>query len=218
MEGYLSRYHRVYLVDDHDIVRRGVRDLLVPARDIEVVGDSGSARSAVRAILDLEPDVMLLDLHLQDGTGIAICREVRSIKPSIAGLLLTAAGDDEARAAAVLAGAAGYLVKVSRSSNLMNAIREVQPGRTLMEGGDVDAGSELLRSVIDALTPPVTAGERRILDLVIEGRTDSQVADALADHVSSTTVTAVVARVTDALLGQGSPFVEPGNGRHRRPD
>ncbi len=107
MQGYVPRYHRVYLVDDHDIVRRGLHDLLTRARDLEVVGDSGSAREAVGEILRLEADVMLLDLQLPDGSGIEVCRAVRSVNPSVSGLLLTAAGDEVALAAAVLAGAAG---------------------------------------------------------------------------------------------------------------
>ena len=96
MDSYVPRYHRVFLVDDHDIVRRGLRDLLVTANDIDVVGDSASARESVPQILRLDVDVVLLDLHLQDGSGIEVCRAVRAVKPSVSGLLLTASGDDEA--------------------------------------------------------------------------------------------------------------------------
>ncbi|WGX95111.1 response regulator transcription factor [Nocardioides sp. L-11A] len=202
MEGYLSHLRRVYLVDDHDIVRRGVRDLLVPARDLQVVGDSGSAREAVPEILRLGPDVMLLDLHLQDGTGIEICRAVRSENPAIAGLLLTAAGDDEALAAAVLAGAAGYVIKVSRSSNIMNTVRRLQPGNTLMDPDSIERASRLLESITESLTPSATDTERRILDLLIEGRTDSQITQALAasEADSARKIADLVARLTQALL------------------
>ena len=100
MTNYVSKYLRVYLLDDHDIVRQGLRDLLVPATDIYVVGDSGSAREATRAIPELGVDVMVLDLRLQDGTGIDVCRAVRAVDPSIRGLLLTSSGDDEALMAA----------------------------------------------------------------------------------------------------------------------
>jgi DNA-binding NarL/FixJ family response regulator len=92
MQNYLPRHHKVYLLDDHDIVRRGLRDLLAPAKDIHVVGDTGSARQAISDILQLETDIMLLDLHLQDGSGIAVCRAVRSARPSVRGLLLTSSG------------------------------------------------------------------------------------------------------------------------------
>lgn len=220
MQGHLSRFHRVYLVDDHDLVRRGVRDLLVPARDIDVVGDSGSVREAVPAILRLEPDVMLLDLHLQDGSGIEICRAVRSVNPSIAGLLLTAAGDDEATASAVLAGAAGYLVKVGRSTHLMGAIRQVEPGTTLMDDEAVQAASVLLQSVIDSLTPPVTDDEREVLRRVIDGQTDSWVTEALTAGGRQLDVDIVdlVARVAEALSHHGGSPLEHGTGKHRRTD
>lgn len=219
MQGYLSRFHRVYLVDDHDIVRRGVRDLLIAARDIDVVGDSGSARAAVPAIVRLEPDVMVLDLHLQDGSGIEVCRAVRSVKPSISGLLLTASEEDEAMAAAVLAGAVGYVGKVSRSGTVMDAIRSVQPGTSLMDPDSLERASRLLRSLIEALTPPVTEEERLILGLVIEGRTDSQITEALAnDGRVDADVVGIIARVTQVLLGQAAVPGRPGTGKHRRPD
>jgi two-component system response regulator DevR len=220
MQNPHSRYLRVFLVDDHDIVRRGVRDLLIAARDIDVVGDAGSARDAVSAILRLEPDVMLLDLHLQGATGIEVCRAVRSVNPSIAGLILTAAGDDEASAAAVLAGASGYLVKVSRSTHLIGAIREVRPNTSLLDAGSVDRASKLLERALDLLTPPATAEERQILRLVIDGQTDSQIAETLAKsgYPLNSDIVTLVGRVTQAVLGNGSPAVERGHGRHRRPD
>ena len=219
MQGNLSRFNRVYLVDDHDIVRRGVRDLLVPARDIDVVGDSGSARAAVPEIIRLAPDVMLLDLHLQDGTGIQVSRAVRSVNPSVAALLLTAASDDEAMASAILAGASGYLVKVGRSTHLMAAIREARPGATLMEADAVRRATQLLLSVIESLTPAVTEDERAVLHLVVEGRTDSQITEAFAADGRRLDVDIVelVARVADALPAHGGAPVEQGTGKHRRP-
>src|SRR5688500_10202579 len=110
MVNYVPKYLRVYLVDDHDIVRQGLRDLLVPAIDIYVVGDSGSAREAARAIPGLAIDVMVLDLRLQDGTGIDVCRAVRAADPSVPGLPLTSSGAAEALAAAILAPAVGIYV------------------------------------------------------------------------------------------------------------
>jgi DNA-binding NarL/FixJ family response regulator len=111
-----SKVLRVFLVDDHDLVRRGVRDLLSAARDVMVVGEASDAGPAARQILALDVDVMVLDLHLQDGTGVAVCRRVRSADPGVKGLLLTASSDDEATLAAVLAGAAGFATKFARSS------------------------------------------------------------------------------------------------------
>jgi two-component system response regulator DevR len=207
-------------VDDHDIVRRGLRDLLVDANDIDVVGDSGSVREAVPEILRLETDVMLLDLQLQDGTGVEVCRAVRSVTPSVSGLLLTAAGDDEALGAAVLAGAAGYMVKLSRNTDIVGAIRRLRPGTSLLDPGDVQRAQRTLSSIIESLTPRVTDDERRILDLVLAGQTDSQIADGLPpnDLDPAAAISGIVTRVTQALLRRTGASAEPGTGRHRRTD
>jgi len=215
MPDYLSRRVRVYLVDDHDIVRRGIRDVLVPARDISVVGDSGSVREAVPAILQLEPDVMLLDLHLQDGSGIDVSRAVRSVKPGISGLLLTAAGDDEARAAVLLAGASGYVVKLSRSGSVMDAVRKVQPGTTIMSEADIERASRQLLALMDSLSPPLTEQQRHTLGLVVAGRTDSEIADDQGSRESDADVAGLVARVAGALLGTSGSSGDAAVGRHR---
>src|SRR3954464_2751577 len=120
---------RVFLVDDHDLVRRGVRDLLSAARDLMVGGESSDAGPAAKQILALDVDVMVLDLHLQDGTGIAVCRQVRAADPSVRGLLLTAASDDEAALAALLAGADGFATKFARSADLLGTIRSLVAAR-----------------------------------------------------------------------------------------
>ncbi len=217
MQGYVPRYHRVYLLDDHDIVRRGLHDLLTRARDIDVVGDSGTVHGAAAEILRLDADVMLLDLQLQDGSGVEVCRAVRSARPSVRGLLLTAAGDDEAAAAAVLAGATGYLVKVTRSNDIVSAIRDERAGTSHLDAAGVERASDLLRAVANSLTPPVTGEERRILDEVLAGRTDSEIVESGGGHgTSEADVVAVVARVTTALLWSGATSDEPGTGRHRR--
>jgi two-component system response regulator DevR len=218
MQGYVPRFHRVYLLDDHDLVRRGLHDLLTRATDIDVVGDSGSARGAVAEILRLDADVMLLDLQLQDGTGIEVCRAVRSVKPSVTGLLLTAAGDDEALSAAVLAGAAGYLVKETRSSDIIGAIRSERPGTSQLDTLGVQRGSGQLRSVMESLTPPVTEDERQLLELVLAGQTDSEIIEAwpAGNGQRDPDVIGFVARMTQTLLGRGTPSAAPGTGRHRR--
>jgi len=220
MDTYVPRLHRVYLVDDHDIVRRGLLDLLVHATDIDVVGDSGSAQEAVPEILRLDADVMLLDLQLQDGSGIEICRAVRSARPSVSGLLLTASGDDEALAAAVLAGAAGYLVKQSRASDIAGAIRRIRPGRSLLDPDSVRRAAWLLHFLMDALTPQVTEDERRVLDQILDGLRSGRIVEAPATDQpgSGEEVEHLVARLTYALLGPGSGPTVPGTGRHRRPD
>jgi two-component system response regulator DevR len=131
MQGYTMKSIRVFVVDDHDIVRRGLIDLLSVKRDITVVGESSSAGSAVQRILDLKPDVMVLDRQLQDGTGIQVCRKVRSVDPSIHGLLLTSASDDEALLATLLAGASGYGTKLVNTASILDGIRRIGVGHLI---------------------------------------------------------------------------------------
>jgi len=220
MQGYLPRYVRVFLLDDHDIVRKGLRDLLAPATDIHVVGDSGSARHAGRAILALEADVMVLDLQMQDGTGISVCREVRSVDPSISGLLLTASSDQEAIVSAILAGAAGYLVKLARSSDIVAAIRRVAAGKSLIDPATTAQVTRQLVAGMDELRPPVTEYEREIVTHVVRGLTNRQIAERMGLSLEpvAADVTTLIERMTRPLSRQGS---EPGSvppGKHRRPD
>jgi len=220
MDRYVPRYCRVYLVDDHDIVRRGLRDLLVDARDIHVVGDSGSVHDAIPDLLRLETDVMLLDLQLQDGTGVEVCRAVRSVNPAVSGLILTASGDDEGRAAAVLAGAAGHLVKLSRSSDIIGTLRKVRAGVSLIDAHGMERASGMLHSIAGSIRPRLTDAELRMLDGVIAGHTDSEIADGMTAEGGdpTTALRSLVARVTDGLIRPGTLPADAGSGRHRRTD
>jgi DNA-binding NarL/FixJ family response regulator len=217
MAGYVPAQHTVFLVEDHDIVRRGVRDLLVAAKDIEVVGESGSARTAAQDILAKGADVMLLDLHLEDGTGVEVCRAVRAADPSVCGLLLTSASDDEALVSAVLAGAAGYLVKAVRSSDITWAIRQLGPGRSLIDAARLEDARRLARAGLDDVRPPLQTTEREVLELVITGHTDRDIAQALGRSLGEVTpqVAALVDRLRGALFG-GGPRPIASSGRHRR--
>ncbi len=124
---------KVFLLDDHEVVRQGIRTLLETAGGIVVVGESDSAEEAKRRIPALRPDVAILDGRLPDGSGIDVCREVRSVDPSIAALILTSYDDDEALFAAIMAGAAGYLLKQVRSSDLVETVRQVAAGRSMLD-------------------------------------------------------------------------------------
>src|SRR3982751_2737919 len=124
---------RVYLLDDHEVVRRGLRDLLETEDDIEVVGESGSAVDATHRIPALKPDVAVLDGRLPDGSGIDVCRDVRSVDPSIKALILTSYDDDEALFAAIMAGASGYVLKQIHGTDLVDAIRRVAAGQSLLD-------------------------------------------------------------------------------------
>ncbi|HEY0645316.1 MAG TPA: response regulator transcription factor, partial [Nocardioides sp.] len=124
---------RVYLLDDHDVVREGLRFLLEQQEGIEVVGESASAVEAAARIPALRPDVAVLDARLPDGSGIEVCRTVRAVDPSINALILTSYDDDEALFAAIMAGAAGYVLKEIRSSDLVTAVRHVAEGKSLID-------------------------------------------------------------------------------------
>jgi DNA-binding NarL/FixJ family response regulator len=124
---------RVFLLDDHEVVRRGLHDLLESEGDIEVVGESGSVKEAIARIPALRPDVAVLDGRLPDGSGIDVCREVRSIDPNIKALILTSYDDDEALFAAILAGAAGYVLKQITGNDLIDGVRRVAAGQSLLD-------------------------------------------------------------------------------------
>jgi DNA-binding NarL/FixJ family response regulator len=192
-----SRVLRVFLVDDHDLVRRGVRDLLSAARDIMVVGESSDAGPAAKQILALDVDVMVLDLHLQDGTGIGVCREVRSADPAVSALLLTAASDDEATLAAVLAGASGFATKFARSSDLVGTIRALgTTGRALIDPVTVARVTADFLERLDRVRPSLTDDERQILRHVADGLTDAEIAERMGvdEQPLHQTVAALVER------------------------
>ncbi|WP_321164075.1 response regulator transcription factor [Nocardioides sp. Soil774] len=162
---------RVYLLDDHEIVRRGIRELLEADGDIVVVGESGSALEAARRIPALRPDVAILDGRLPDGSGVDVCREVRSVDPGIKGLILTSYDDDEALFAAIMAGASGYLLKQVRGNDFVAGVRRVASGQSLLDPALTAQVLERIRNGprededLHGLTPQ----ERRILQLVGEG-------------------------------------------------
>jgi DNA-binding NarL/FixJ family response regulator len=170
---------RVFLLDDHELVRRGLREVLELEEDFVVVGEADSAETALARIAPTRPDVAVLDVRLPDGNGIEVCREVRSRFPEVKCLMLTSFADDEALQGAVLAGASGYVLKDMRSSALVDGIRRVAAGHSLLDPG-------VIRRVMERLnTPPtdeldgLTGQERKILALVTEGLTNRQIAERL---------------------------------------
>ena len=172
---------RVYLLDDHEVVRRGLRDLLEDSGDITVVGESASAAEATRRIPALRPDVAILDARLPDGSGIDVCREIRSIDPGIHALILTSFDDDEALFAAIMAGAAGYVLKQVRGTDLVDAIRRVAAGQSLLDPAVTARVLERVRfgPPEDESLKRLTEQERRILALIAEGKTNRQIGEEL---------------------------------------
>lgn len=172
---------RVFLLDDHEVVRRGVADLLSAEDDIEIVGEASTAEEAIGRILAISPDVCVLDVRLPDGSGVEVCRAVREKRPGLACLMLTSFSDDEALLEAVLAGAAGYLLKQVRGSDLVDAVRRVSEGQSLLDPAVTATVLRRLRegSVDDERLRGLTEQERKVLALLAEGRTNRQIADEL---------------------------------------
>ncbi len=184
---------RVFLLDDHELVRRGVRELLESEGDIEVVGEAASAAEAMVRVPAVRPQVAVLDVRLPDGDGVTVCRDLRSQLPELACLMLTSFSDDDALLGAVMAGAAGYVLKDIRGGDLVGAVRTVAAGGSLLDARSTAHVMARLRDTqaadpLDVLTDQ----ERRILDLIGEGLTNRQIGErvflaekTVKNHVSS---------------------------------
>jgi len=190
---------KVFLLDDHEIVRRGVRDLLEAEADITVIGEAATAASALARIPALRPDVAILDVRLPDGDGVTVCREIRSQLPEVACLMLTSFGDDEALFDAIMAGAAGYVLKQIRGLDLVGAVRTVASGASML---DPQAAAKVMRRMRDqaARSDPLaelTGQERRILELIGEGLTNRQIGERmfLAEKTVKNYVSALFAKL-----------------------
>lgn len=172
----------VYLLDDHELVRRGIRDLLEREGDIEVVGESALAQEAAHRIPALRPDVAILDGRLPDGSGVEVCRQVRSVDPTIATLILTSYDEDDALFAAIMAGASGYVLKQIKGSDFVDAVRRVAAGQSMLDPAVTAQVLERLRSgpPEEAVTKHLTPKEHQILDLVGQGLTNRQISEQLS--------------------------------------
>jgi two-component system response regulator DevR len=172
---------RVFLVDDHEVVRRGVRDLLEAEDDLEVVGEAGTGEEAISRVGSAQPDVAVVDLRLPDMDGIEVCRELRSRHPELHCLILTSFADDEALIDAVMAGASGYVLKQIKGNEIVESVRRVADGQSLLDPQTTQRVLERMRNgteeeqQLGQLTPQ----ERRIFDLIGEGRSNRQIADEM---------------------------------------
>jgi two-component system, NarL family, response regulator DevR len=172
---------RIFLVDDHEIVRRGLAELIDVQADLEVVGEAATAEEAIDRISMVMPDVAIVDLRLPDGNGVEVCREVRSRSPLTACLIFTSFSDDEALFDAIMAGASGYLLKQIKGVDLLDAIRRVGAGQSLLDPGVTARVLERLRTGTpeDDRVSRLTDQERKILDLIAEGLTNRQIAQRI---------------------------------------
>jgi two-component system, NarL family, response regulator DevR len=217
---------KVFLLDDHEVVRRGVRDMLESEGDIDVIGEAGTASSALARIPALRPDVAVLDVRLPDGDGVTVCREIRSKMPQVACLMLTSFADDDALMDAVMAGAAGYVLKQIRGTDLVGAVRTIASGQSML---DPRAASQLMERLrggsgkqdpLEALTPQ----ERRILELIGDGLTNRQIGEKmfLAEKTVKNYISALFAKLgmerrTQAAAYAAKVFREQGGKRGEAP-
>lgn len=172
---------RIFLLDDHEVVRRGIADLLNAQSGFEIVGEAGTAEEARNRILAVRPDVAILDARLPDGSGIDVCRDIRAALPSTYCLILTSYDDQDAVLAAVLAGASGYVLKEVRAAGIVDAVRQVAMGRSLIDPSVTAQVMDRLRegSPTDNKLATLTDREREVLELIAEGLTNRQIGERL---------------------------------------
>jgi DNA-binding NarL/FixJ family response regulator len=190
---------RVFLLDDHEVVRRGLRELFEAEDDLVVAGEAGTAEEALRRIPPTRPDVAVLDVRLPDGNGVEVCREVRTHHPEVRCLILTSFADDDALLQAIMAGASGYVLKQVKGVDLVDAVRRVAAGDALLDPTVTARVLERVRSGPDRdeRVERLTDQERRILDLIAEGLTNRQIADRI--HLAEKTVKNYVSNLLTKL-------------------
>jgi len=171
----------VFLLDDHEVVRRGLRELFEAEEDLSVVGEAATAEEAISRVPATRPDVAVLDVRLPDGDGVEVCRDLRSAMPELKCLMLTSFADDEALFSAILAGASGYVLKQVKGSDLVSAVRRVAAGGSLLDPALTRQVMDRLRGekVEDERLARLTGQERNILELIADGKRNRQIADEL---------------------------------------
>ncbi len=218
---------RVFLLDDHEVVRCGLREMLEQSGDIEVVGEAGRADEALRRIPAVHPDVAVLDARLPDGSGIEVCREIRSSLPSIACLILTSYEDDEALFAAIMAGAAGYVLKQIRGTDLVDAVHRVSQGQSLLDPAVTATVLTRLREGSPAADPrweALSERERAVLALIADGLSNREIGARLylaektvKNHVSRLLAKLQMERRTQVAVF-GATMREQGTMRPQHPE
>jgi len=202
---------RVFLLDDHEVVRRGVRDLLESEGDVVVVGEASTAAEAMARVPAVRPDVAVLDVRLPDGDGVTVCRDLRSEFPDLACLMLTSFADDEALFDSILAGASGYVLKQVRGADILGAVRTVAAGGSLLDPGTTARVMQRLRDQATATDPlaGLSEQERKVLELIGEGLTNRQIGERmfLAEKTVKNYVSNVLAKLGMERRTQAAAFV-----------
>jgi two-component system response regulator DevR len=176
-----EQHVRIFLLDDHEVVRRGIAELLGGVPGFEIVGEAGSVEQALSRVMAAKPDVAVLDARLPDGSGIDVCREIRSALPNTYCLILTSSDDQDAVLSSVLAGASGYVLKEVRTSGLVDAIRQVALGRSLIDPAVIAQVMDRVREGTnsDSRLTSLTQREREVLDLIADGLSNRQIGERM---------------------------------------
>jgi DNA-binding NarL/FixJ family response regulator len=202
----------IMLVDDHEVVRMGVRTLLEKREGFEVVGEAGTAAEAVAVARQAQPDVIVMDIRLPDGTGIEACREIRNERPETSVIMLTSYADDEAIYGSIMAGASGYLLKQTRGQNLADAIERVARGESLLDPAVTNKVLDRMRSLArgegDDLAV-LTTQEKKILELIAEGKTNKEIADVifLSDKTVKNYVSSILSKLSLHRRSEAAAFM-----------
>lgn len=202
---------RVFLLDDHELVRRGIKDMLYTEADVVVVGEAATGEEALEKIPATRPDVAVLDVRLGDGiSGVEVCREIRSAHPEVSCVMLTSFADDEALFASIMAGASGYVLKQVRGVDLVDAIRRVAGGESLLDRAVTATVLERLRHPPEEEDPlaELSPQERKILDLIADGHTNREIADTmfLAEKTVKNYVSHLLAKLGMARRSEAAAY------------
>ena len=202
---------KVFLLDDHELVRVGVKDMLESQPDIRVIGEAGTAESALARIPALRPDVAILDVRLPDGDGVSVCREIRSRMPEVACLMLTSFEEDQSLFDAVMAGAAGYVLKQTCGTDLVSAVRTVAAGGSMLDAHATQRVMERLRERVASVDPlsALTEQEKRVLELIGEGLTNRQISErmVLSEKTVKNYVSSVLTKLGMQRRSQAAAYV-----------
>ena len=209
---------RVFLLDDHEVVRAGVAAMLEREEDIEIVGEAGGAAEALRVVDRVMPDVAVLDVRLADGNGIEVCRAIRSAHDDVPCLILTSFHDDQAILDAAMAGAAGYVLKQIRGNDLVDAIRRIAGGAVLLDSAEAKMALQRLRSSEEGRLLDLTPQETRIFDLIGEGCTNRQIAEEmfLAEKTVKNYVSNLLSKLGMSRRTEAAALAARVSERHRR--
>ena len=219
----MSEQIKILLVDDHEVVRMGLRTLLERRENIAVVGEAGTVEEAVAAAARTEPDVIVMDIRLPDGSGVDACREIRDQRPETKVIMLTSYADDEAIYGSIMAGAAGYLLKQTRGQDLASAIGRVAAGESLLDPGITEKVLKRMRELAEGVSDDLAAltpQERKIIGFIAEGKTNKEIAEVvfLSDKTVKNYVSSILSKLNLRRRSEAAAFIAERRARAKDAD